>query len=154
MVIRESGLIFRGFSVVKKSFHKSTIGKIDTDLRSAMMTAFINFAKSAYSSKIIDYLELKKYCIAFIGDEIQSLDGDDPESLIAYAILDKEKRTDRHVRKLIKPLLNDVMNQFILENEGKNLTETNQFKYFKKNMKKILGSTTQTMEEKALGTLF
>ena len=74
MVIRESGLIFRGFSVVKKSFHKSTIGKIDTDLRSAMMTAFINFAKSAYSSKIIDYLELKKYCIAFIGDEIQKAD--------------------------------------------------------------------------------
>jgi len=36
MVIREVGLLFRGFTLVKKSYHKTTLGKIDSDLRSGV----------------------------------------------------------------------------------------------------------------------
>ena len=57
MVIREAGLLFRGFTLVKKSYHKSTLGKIDTDLRSGLLTAILNFAETAFSKDFIEYLE-------------------------------------------------------------------------------------------------
>ena len=75
MVVREAGLIFRGFNLVKRSYHKSTKGKIDDDLRSGLLTAIKSFAESAftkgeewldqlvvYSQKNIDFVDdyLKK----------------------------------------------------------------------------------------------
>ena len=110
MVIRESGLIFRGFSLVKKSYHKTDVGKIDEDLRSALLTALLNFAESAFSAKNIDYFELKKFCIAFTQSNIQSDDGNEPEPLLAYAIIDNEKKMDKYVHKIAKPFLSQSLN--------------------------------------------
>jgi len=151
MVVREAGILFRGFTLVKKSYHKSTKGKIDDDLRSGLLTAILNFAQSAFSKDIIEYFEGKKFLIAFKGDEITAKNSFEPELLISYAILDKEKRIEKYVRKIIQPLLNDVINQFKSLNTGKNLSEVSQFKGFKQHLDTIFGTDTETVQQKFKG---
>ena len=151
MVVREAGLLFRGFTLVKKSYHKSAKGKIDTDLRSGLLTAILNFAQSTFSKDLVEYFEGKKYIIAFIDDEITAEDSYEPELIISYAILDKEKRIEKYVRKVIQPLLKQVSKEFKTLNSKKNLSEVSQFKSFKKNLDKIFGTDTQTVDQKLKG---
>ncbi len=148
MVVREAGLLFRGFTLVKKSYHKSTIGKIDTDLRSGLLTAILNFAQSTFSKDVVEYFEGKKFLIAFTDDEINAKDGYEPELLISYVILDKEKRIEKYIRKIIRPLLKQMSKEFKTLNTGKNLSEISQFKDFKLNLDNIFGSDTKTVDQK------
>lgn len=148
MVVREAGLLFRGFTLVKKSYHKSTIGKIDTDLRSGLLTAILNFAQSTFSKDLVEYFEGRKFLIAFTEDEINSEDSFEPELLISYVILDKEKRIEKYIRKIIQPLLKQMSKEFKTLNTGKNLSEISQFKDFKLNLDNIFGSDTKTVDQK------
>ena len=148
MVIREAGLLFRGFTLVKKSYHKSTKGKIDTDLRSGLLTAILNFAQSTFSKDVVEYFEGKKFLIAFTEDVINASDSYEPELLIAYVILDKEKRIEKYIRKIIRPLLKQMSKEFKTLNTGKNLSEISQFKDFKLNLDKFFGSDTKTVDQK------
>ncbi len=154
MVIREAGVLFRGFTVVKKSYHKTTLGKIDSDLRSGLMTALINFAETAFSINRVEYFEGKKFIIAFNNNQITSEDASEPELLISYAILDKEKKVDKHIRKIIYPSLNRVSELFIAQNNGKNLSEVSQFKYFKTLLDTIFGSDTKNIDQKLQGLFY
>ncbi len=151
MVVREAGLLFRGFTLVKKSYHKTSKGKIDTDLRSGLLTAILNFAQSTFSKDIVEYFEGKKFLIAFTEDEINAEDSFEPELIISYAILDKEKRIERYIRKIIHPLLKQVSKEFKSLNSGKNLSEVSQFKVFKQNFDRIFGTDTQTIDQKLKG---
>jgi hypothetical protein len=151
MVVREAGLIFRGFNLVKRSYHKSTKGKIDTDLRSGLLTAIKNFAESAFTKGSVEYFEGKKFLIAFTDAEFMSEDGLEPEVLLSYAILDKEKKMEKYVKKIILPLLEKVINEFKTLNKGKNLSEVSQFKDFKETLDKIFGTDTQTIDQKLKG---
>jgi len=148
MVVREAGLLFRGFTLVKQSYHKSTKGKIDTDLRSGLLTAILNFAQSTFSKDLVEYFEGKKFLIAFTEDEINSEDSYEPELLISYVILDKEKRIEKYIRKIIQPLLKQITKEFKSINNGKNLSEVTQFKVFKQNLDKIFGTDTETVDQK------
>ncbi|MFX1455502.1 MAG: hypothetical protein ACFFDB_09040 [Promethearchaeota archaeon] len=151
MVVREAGLIFRGFNLVKRSYHKSTKGKIDADLRSGLLTAIKNFAESAFTKGSVEYFEGKKFLIAFTDAEIMSEDGIEPEPLISYAILDKEKKMERYMQKIILPQLKKVINEFMVTNKGKNLSEVSQFRDFKEKLDKIFGTDTQTVDQKLKG---
>lgn len=151
MVIREAGLLFRGFTLVKKSYHKTTKGKIDTDLRSGLLTAILNFAQSTFSKDIVEYFEGKKFLIAFIEDKIEAEDSFEPELIISYAILDKEKKIEKYIHKVVRPLLKEVLKEFKLLNTGKNLSEISQFKEFKQNLDNIFGTDTQTIDQKLKG---
>ncbi|MFX1316032.1 MAG: hypothetical protein ACFE9T_09235 [Promethearchaeota archaeon] len=148
MVIREAGVLFRGFTVVKKSYHKTSLGKIDADLRSGLLTAILNFAESAFSQGLVEYFEGKKYIIAFIGDNIMADDSNEPELLISYAILDKEKKIDKYIHKIVQPSLYKVSKEFKSLNAGKNLSEVSQFRDFKHNLDHIFGTDTQTIDQK------
>ncbi|MFX1389017.1 MAG: hypothetical protein ACFE9Z_03025 [Promethearchaeota archaeon] len=148
MVVRETGLLFRGFTIVKKSYHKTTMGKIDTDLRSGLLTALLNFAQSTFSKHIIEYFEGRKFLIAFIEDQIIAEDSFEPELIISYAILDKDKKMEKYIQKIIQPLLKQVIIEFKTLNTGKNLSEVSQFKGFKQNFDKIFGSDTETIDQK------
>jgi len=151
MVVREAGLIFRGFNLVKRSYHKSTKGKIDDDLRSGLLTAIKSFAESAFTKGSVEYFEGKKFLIAFTDAEIMSDDGREPETLISYAIIDKEKRMDKYMNKVILPFLKNVIDEFITINKGKNLSEVSQFRGFKENLDNIFGTDTQTVDQKLKG---
>ena len=148
MVVREAGLLFRGFTLVKKSYHKTSMGKIDPDLRSGLLTAILNFAQSTFSKDMVEYFEGKKFSIAFTEDEIATEDSLEPELLVSYAILDKEKKIEKYIRKIIQPLLKQMAKEFKTLNSGKNLSEISQFKGFKQNLDKIFGSDTETIEQK------
>ena len=63
MVIREVGLLFRGFSLVKKSYYKTTLGKIDADLRSGLLTALLNFAETAFSTGSVEYFQGNRFIL-------------------------------------------------------------------------------------------
>ena len=154
MVIREVGLLFRGFTLVKKSFHKTTIGKIDSDLRSGLLTALLNFAETAFSTGSVEYFQGSRFTIAFINTTILSEDCGDPELLVSYAIIDKQKKIDKFIRKTVNPLLNKVALEFKSQNEGKNLSEVSQFKIFKKSLDSIFGSSTKKMDQKLDGLFF
>ncbi|MFX0006742.1 MAG: hypothetical protein ACFFA7_14010 [Promethearchaeota archaeon] len=146
MVVREAGLLFRGFTLVKKSYHKTTLGKIDSDLRSGLLTAILDFAQSTFSK--VEYFEGKKFLITFTDDKIMSDDGFEPELLVSYAILDKEKKIEKYLHKIIHPLLTQILNEFKNQNAGKNLSEVSQFKDFKKSIDTFFGTDTQTVDQK------
>jgi len=144
MVIREVGLLFRGFTLVKKSYHKTTLGKIDADLRSGLLTALLNFA----------YFQGNRFTIAFINAKILSEDSNAPELLVSYAIIDRQKKIDKYVRKIVNPLLIKVAQEFKSQNEGKNLSEVSQFKIFKQSLDKIFGSNTKKIDQKFDGLFY
>lgn len=154
MVIREAGLLFRGFTLVKKSYHKTTLGKIDTDLRSGLLTALLNFADTAFTHNTIEYFEGKKFVIAFINDDITAEDSINPEPLVSYAIFDKEKKIDKYIQKILKPLLTNMASEFKKKNNKKNLSEVSQFKDFKGTLDQIFGSETQNVDQKLKGLFY
>ncbi len=152
-MIREAGLLFRGFTLVKKSYHKTTLGKIDSDLRSGLLTALLNFAETAFSTGAVEYFEGNKYTLAFINERISSEDSVEPELLVSYAIIDKKKKIEKYIYKIVHPLLIEVAKEFKAQNEGKNLSEISQFKIFKNNLDEIFGSDTKSIDQK-LNRLF
>lgn len=154
MVIREGGILFRGFTLLQAKYHQTSDDKIDKDLRSALLTALLNFAESAFSKDIVEYFEMKKFVISFVEDKIKPQDSPEPEPIIVYAILDKEKKIDKHLSKVVVPSLKEVMRKFIEKYDGKNLSEVSQFQVFKENLDKIFGSETKTVDEKLKGTFF
>jgi hypothetical protein len=154
MVIREAGLLFRGFNLVKKSYHKTTLGKIDSDLRSGLLTALLNFAETAFESDSIEYFEGGKLVITFINDKIRAEDSVEPELLISYVIMDKEKKIDKHIKKVVKPMLINLAIEFKNKNEMKNLSEVSQFSEFKKDIDAIFRSDSQNVDQKLQGTFY
>ena len=154
MVIREVGLLFRGFTLVKKSYHKTTLGKIDSDLRSGLLTALLNFAETAFSTGSVEYFQGNRFTIAFINANILADDSVEPELLISYAIIDKHKRIDKYVKKLVNPLLIKVAENFKTQYEGKNLSEVSQFKVYKKTLDIIFGSNTKKVDQKLAGLFY
>jgi hypothetical protein len=148
MVVREAGLMYRGFILVKRSFHKTSKGKIDPDLRSGLLTAIKNFAETAFTKVSLEYFEGDRFLITFTDDEMLSEDGIEPETLTSYAILDKEKKMDKYLQKVIQPSLKIVINEFKSLNIGKNLSEVSQFKDFKDNLETIFGTDAQTIDQK------
>ena len=101
MVVREAGLMFRGFTLVKKTFHKTDKGRIDIDLRSGLLDAIVSFAESAFMKNSVEYFQGKKFIIVFTKEHIMSDDGIEPENLTSYAILDREKKADKYIHKII-----------------------------------------------------
>lgn len=155
MVIREAGLLFRGFTLVNGQYHKSGEAEIDKDLRAGLLTAMLNFAETAFKVDLIEYFEGSKYIVAFTGDSIMAKDSIDPEPLIGYAILDKQKKIDRHIKKIVIPLLKRVIKEFSDEHSGKNLSEISQFRGFKaNNLDRIFGSTTKKIDDRLRNTIF
>lgn len=154
MVIRESGILFRGFTLLHAKYHQTSDDKIDKDLRSALLTALLNFAESAFSKDSIEYFEMKKFAISFVEDKIKPEDSPEPEPLIVYAILDKEKKIDKYLSKVVIPSLREIIKKFIEKYDGKNLSEVTQFQTFKGTLDDVFGSETKTIDEKLKGTFF
>jgi hypothetical protein len=157
MVIREAGILFRGFSLTSASYHKTSDGKIDGDLRNGLLTALVNFAESAFSSHTVEYFEMSKYIIAFIDENIKPADSPRPERIISYAILDKltsQKKIEKAIHKVVQPSLKKIIYKFKSMYDGKNLSHISQFKNFKDELDIIFGSDTKTIDQKLKGTFF
>ena len=154
MVIRECGLLFRGYTLIYETYHKTSQKGIDNDLRSGLLTALLNFAEISFAKNSVEYFEMKKFIIAFVEDIIISKDSEAPEPLITYAILDKEKKIDKHISKVIIPSLKEITGAFKEKYEGENLAEISLFREFKKTIEKVLGTDIENLEQKLKGTFF
>ncbi|MBD3256195.1 MAG: hypothetical protein GF383_13945 [Candidatus Lokiarchaeota archaeon] len=154
MVIRESGLLFRGYNLVHAKYHQTSDNGIDPDLRSGLLTALLNFAESAFSMNKVEYFEMKKFVISFIQDSILAHDSPEEEILIVYAIMDKERKIDKHISKVIVPSLKKVAQAFKRKYNGQNLSEISKFLEFKSTLAAIFGSDTKTVDQKLKGTFF
>ena len=154
MVIREAGILFRGFTLAIASYHKTSSFQIDKDLRSSLLTALVDFAEGVFSVDSIKYFEMKKFVIAFLKDQITPSDSKYLESIITYAILDKEKKVEKIIKKMVRPSLRKIMNKFKSKYDNKNLSEITQFRDFKQELDNIFGTDTKTIEQKLKGTFF
>ncbi len=154
MVVREAGLLFRGYNLVKKSYHKTILGKIDSDLRGGLLTALLNFAETAFNMDSIEYFEGGKYVTAFISEKIRAEDSVEPELLISYVIMDKEKKIDKYIKKIMQPMLLKLAIEFKSQNESKNLSEVSQFKDFKNDIDTIFRSDSKNIEQKLQGLFY
>jgi len=86
--------------------------------------------------------------------KILSEDSNVPELLVSYAIIDRKKKIDKYVRKIVNPLLIKVAEEFKSQNEGKNLSEVSQFKVFKLSLDEIFGSNTKKIDQKFDGLFY
>jgi len=154
LVIRECGLLFRGYTLIYETYHKTIQKEIDSDLRSGLLTALLNFAEISFAEDSVEYFEMKKFIIAFVEDKIISKDSEEPEPLITYAILDKEKKIDKHISKVIIPSLREITDAFKEKYDGENLSEISLFREFKKTIEKVLGTDIENLEQKLKGTFF
>ena len=81
-------------------------------------------------------------------------DGVEPELLISYAIMDKEKRIEKYIKKVVQPILKLISDEFKSKNDGNNLSEVTQFKYFKDTLDKLFGTDTENVDQKLKGTFY
>ncbi|MFX1395246.1 MAG: hypothetical protein ACFFAH_17005 [Promethearchaeota archaeon] len=148
MVIHEAGIMVRGYPLVYSTYHQTGIKEIDVVLRSGLLSGILNFIDTAYINEEIEYIESKKYTIAFKVDEIVGLRSIGPEPIVAYAILDKEKKLDKFISKNVIPFLKKVAKKFAKDYTGKNLSEVSQFVAFKKYLDNIFEVESKSIEEK------
>jgi len=154
MVIREAGILFRGYTLINGTYHQTSGDHIDRDLRSGLLTALLNFAETAFDKSLIEYIEGKKYVIAFTQDHLISKDFGEEEMLVSYAILDKEKKIDKYVHRAVIPMLKEVLIQFKEKYKHIELfSEISKFRDFKKNLDSIFGLDTKTIDERFKGFL-
>ena len=130
-LIREVGILFRGFTVVQCQYHKAALSRVDKDLRSGLLSAIIIFAENAFSTSIMDYLESDKYIIAFTQDKMMAIDSMIPEIILGYCILDKKKKLERKIHTRIQPLLSQALVAFKTRYDGYNVSEVSIFQGFK-----------------------
>ena len=153
-LIRECGLLFRGFTLITSQYHDfgSTID--DKDLRSGLLTAIIDLSDVAFSTQSIEYIEGKKKVIYFTSEKISSIDSSaTKEQIIAYVIQDKEKNVDKERTKII-PMLKKVLTKFIEKFDGTNLSYVSEFESFKKDIDEIFGEAGTSVDQRLKGVLF
>ena len=143
----------RGYPLVYTTYHQTGSYQIDIVLRSGLLSGILTFVESAYKTEIIEFIEMKNYTIAFKSGKIQEKKTIGPEPIIAYAILDKEKKLDNFISKNVTPFLQKILNQFILKYTGRNLSEVTQFAEFKQNLDRVFGLESKSTEEKFKGLL-
>jgi hypothetical protein len=68
--------------------------------------------------------------------------------------LDKEKKIDKYINKILQPLLKKASEDFKTLNTGKNLSEVSQFKEFKKIFDDIYGPDTKKIDQKLEGLFY
>ena len=148
MVVREVGVIYRGFSLTEAKYHEIDGKTIDKDIRTALLATIKNFAQVAFCVNALEYFEGNKYVIAFIETKIQDKGSLVKESLIGYAILDRQRKLDRRINKEIIPLLSQALFNFKSMYEGRILSEVTQFEEFKGNLNDLFFKKSLTLDQK------
>ena len=154
MVIREAGIMARGYPLVYSSYHETGEKKIDVVLRSGLLSGILIFVESAFEKQNVEYIESKKYIIAFKADKILAEKAVEQEPILSYVIMDKEKKLDKFISKNISPFLKKILKEFISVYTGKNLSNVSLFEGFKKAIDKIFEIESKSLDEKFKESLF
>jgi hypothetical protein len=138
MTLYEIGFVFRGFILINHVFKKlpSQVNVEDPakDLRGAFISAVNSFVENAFLNNSIEYLELENYLFIFKMGEMKSCDTKNKETIILYGITDKKRKVDKFVRNFLEEV-QPILQLFKQRYYNRNLTELDQFKSFKKEIK-------------------
>ena len=138
----EIGIVFRGFILVnfefKKIVKKNNLKDLDKDLRGGFISAITLFAKNAFNNLSLEYLESGNILFIFKVLEIQAHNYNVKEPVILYGLVDKKKKdTDKFVKKFLEKI-DPILNLFVTRFNGKDMTESSQFKSFQKEIKDFI----------------
>ena len=138
MLMKEIGVVFRGFVLSQWQFEKE-IDLIIEQLKGAFLSAITSFTRSIFSEDLF-YIESNHYTVVFSSGRINSCDTICGETIIAYAVLEKRKskKTDKVIEKKIKPKLNNILKMFSKKYNGKNLASLDLFDSFKSDLEVIM----------------
>ncbi|MHA1733760.1 MAG: hypothetical protein ACTSU5_17575 [Promethearchaeota archaeon] len=131
MVVREVGILFRGFNIVHREY-TPVDSDVDKDLRAGMFTAILSFCSEGFGDEVLDCLSFHKYTMVFSSCQIVPTDlhSDRAETLVAYAIVDKEKSKGavKKLKKKLAKILDRFKSEFV--QKVKTYSEITQFKGF------------------------
>ena len=138
MLMKEIGVVFRGFVLSQWQFEKE-IDIIIEHMKGAFLSAITSFTRSIFSEDLF-YIESNHYTVAFCRRKINSCDTICGENIIAYAVLEnrKSKKMDKVIEKKIKPKLNNVLEMFSEKYNGRNLASLDLFDSFKSEIEVIM----------------
>ena len=149
MKIKEVGIIGRGFPLVFSNYRRF---KNNTDelLITMMLNGLLHFFETFFFKDTLDYIEGKKFIIAFQKAKIKDEYSIKPETIIAYLILNRihKRNLDKFITKRIKPHLYKILRKFILKYNGENLNCVYRFQRFKDNIDKVFKLEAACPEEK------
>ncbi|GAI23804.1 unnamed protein product [marine sediment metagenome] len=153
VLIRECGILFRGFTIVNSQYHDFGASIKDKDLRSGLLTAIINFSEVAFAHSL-EYIEGKKKSLIFTQDKILSADGEGvSELIISYIIMGKVKHIDKE-RERIVPELKKLLLLFKEKYKNKNLAHVSEFQEFKQEIDNLFGEEGKTVDQRLKGSFF
>jgi hypothetical protein len=152
-LIRECGLLFRGYTLINSQYHEFGSSVKDKDLRSGLLTAIIDFSGAAFSTSSLEYIEGKKKVIFFTRDSIFSGDEKEKERILAYVIADKDKNVDKEREKII-PDLKKLLTRFVEQFNGSNLSYVSEFERFKKEIDEVFGAAGTSVDQRLKGVFY
>ena len=133
--ILETGVIFRGYTVVNHFFKNlPELENFDTDLRNSFLTAINAFIQCAYKNSYLEYLEMDDILFMFKIEEIQSSDFHENEPLIFYILIEKFKNPDKILKKFNEKVM-PLIQQFKMKYNRVNFSKVSQFRPFKEQLK-------------------
>ncbi|MFX1399606.1 MAG: hypothetical protein ACFFAS_21490 [Promethearchaeota archaeon] len=130
MLIEEIGIVCRGFILIK-----TTIQEEDSEIlefkKGAFFSAINAYSKSLFSEDLF-YIEATNHIMFFSKTLIESNENKYHEDLIAYAIFNikNRRKTDKFIKKKIKPVVNKLLEKFKEKYNRKNFTDVTKFENF------------------------
>ena len=146
-LIREVGIIFNGMPVIFTSYHRASKERIDLIYSSELRSGLLTFAECLMAP--IEYFESSKHSIIFKKGKMEDFYGKEQE-VLAFLVVDKDYRLERYLHKSVLPFLKKLLKGFTSQYTGGKITEVAQFEPFKQTIDKIVGTSTQTLEEKVV----
>lgn len=129
MKIREAGILINKVPIVFFNYPGAKTGKFTLTFPSKLMRGLLIFDQ--YLMKSIEFFENNNYTIIFKNGNIHDYYGKVQE-VTAFLVMDKDKKLEKYLYKKVIPLLERLLNEFILRYNGFKITEVAQFEQFKK----------------------
>lgn len=135
MLIREAGILFHGIPIAFNSFNKDCEIKSNNVCTSGLLRKLSIFSK--FLTTQIEYFESQNHSIILKEGIIKDIHGVN-QNILAFIILEKDYRLEKYLGKIIFPLLEKLLYEFISQYYGYDLFKLGQFKVFKSAIKKIV----------------
>jgi len=134
MLIREAGILFQGIPIVFNSSNKDCEIKSNNVCTSGLLRKLSLFSK--FLTTQIEYFESQNHSIILKDGIIKDINGIN-QNILAFIILEKDYRLEKYLRKILFPLLEGLLYEFISQYHGHDLFRLGQFQVFKSAIKKI-----------------
>ncbi len=135
MQIYEAGIIIGGIPIISENYINPNEKDEDLIHKCALLSCLLNFAEALISP--IESFESNKYNFAFRKSEIETVNSEIID-IFVYLVLNNDAKFNKYLNKKIKPILNDILDQFKLKYYGRDFSYCTQFIQFKDIIKQIL----------------